>query len=313
MAKGLDHGGGIDAAVARWGGCRADWLDLSTGINPHPYPVPQITAAAWGQLPDSAALDSLTRAARSFWNVPRGAAVLPVPGCSAAIAQIPGLIADAGTVGISTTTYNEHAAAFRHWGWQVGAYETPANASVLVYPNNPTGHFDPLVPGNQLTVIDESFCDIAPEKSRIALSDKPNHIILKSFGKFWGLAGLRLGFAIGDLDLIATMRDRIGPWAVSGPALEIGTAALTDIDWANQTRRDLAQGAAQLDDIMARIGAKPMGSTPLFRTYEVADAQALHDQLASHHILTRIFPYSDTWIRLGLPPREGWDRLRAAL
>ncbi|WP_300033622.1 threonine-phosphate decarboxylase CobD [uncultured Roseobacter sp.] len=312
-----DHGGGLDAAVKRWGGSRIGWIDLSTGINPHPYPIGRYDQEAWTALPDSAAQQALQDAARSFWNVPDGADVLAAPGASALIAALPGLW-PADRVMIPPPTYNEHAAAFRAHGWDVQT-SGDATAQVVVHPNNPDGvRWRPdTLPSRDatLTVIDESFCDVCPEASMIALAEKPGYVILKSFGKFWGCAGLRLGFAIATPETIARLRDRIGPWAVSGPALHTGTAALRDTAWAQATRLRLKQDATRLDALMTGAGATPAGKggTDLFRLYRVEDATALQHRLAEHHIWTRTFPYSAEWIRLGLPAAIHWPRLGAAL
>lgn len=301
-----DHGGGIDAAAHRYGGRRADWLDLSTGINPRPYPVPPLPADAWTALPDHAAAEALEQAARRFWRVPDGAAVLATHGASAPIARIPALAAK-GTVRIPQPTYNEHARAFLAAGWALA--DGPADAMVVVHPNNPDGRLHPL-PDAALTVIDESFCDVMPEASHIAHASRAGTLVLKSFGKFWGLAGLRLGFVIGDPALVEAMRTMTGPWSVSGPALAIGAAALSDPAWADATRARLAADAARLD---ALTGWPVAGGTPLFRLYDVGDAALMQDRLARHHIWTRIFPWSDRLIRLGLPDGDGWDRLERAL
>ena len=312
--NGRDHGGGLDAAAATYGGSRGDWLDLSTGINPESYPIAglDLTPNDWAALPDKGADAALAAAARRFWRVPAQADVLAVPGCSAAIAQIPALHI-AGQAEIALRSYNEHAAAFRFHGWEVQEQPSAPLARVVVHPNNPTGTFQPQIPPAPLTVIDESFCDIAPAESHIARASEPGHIILKSFGKFWGLAGLRLGFAIGDPELIDALRQRLGPWPVSGIALKIGQAALSDTAWADQTRARLSADAERLDRLMLRTDARPMGACPLFRTYEVADAGQLHHHLAQRRIWTRVFPYSQTWIRLGLPAQGQWERLEAAL
>ncbi len=305
-----DHGGGIDAAVAAFGGTRAGWIDLSTGINPVPYTVGRISSDAWQALPDQAAMERLLSAARRFWSVPDGAAILAAPGCSALIAQIP-YLAPKGHVSIATRTYNEHAAAFRSAGWQ-DTEDGNVDAQVIVHPNNPDGAFGET-PTARLAVIDESFCDVTPGQSLIAEAAGKGRIILKSFGKFWGLAGLRLGFAIGDPSLIATLKERLGPWAVSGPALEIGAAALDDETWAHTTRTRLNADAARLDELTGKAGFQLIGGTSLFRLYDAqiaADAQA---HLARHHIWSRIFPYSDTWLRLGIPGPKEWERLSAAL
>lgn len=307
-----DHGGGLDRAIIRYGGQRGDWIDLSTGINPHPYEITGLTAGDWTELPDHGAFERLSNAARRFWNVPDGAAILPAPGASAIIARIPAL-AKSGTVQITPPTYNEHAAAFTSQGWSVQA-NTPGDARVIVHPNNPDGRIwlesDVSAP---LTVIDESFCDVTPDASLIHLADRPGVIVLKSFGKFWGLAGMRLGFAIGRPDVIGQLNALTGPWSVSGPALRVGTQALSDTGWADSMRARLADEASRLDTLLTTKGAEVVGGTSLFRLYQVDDAEKWRDRLAKTHIWSRIFPYSTTYLRLGLPPTNGWDRLEAAL
>lgn len=311
--KKQDHGGGLDAAAQKFGGKRCDWIDLSTGINPVSYPVGDVNHDAWTALPDHAAQSALIHAARDFWQVPDGAAVLATPGASAPIAMIPRLRAQ-GQVHISTPTYNEHAAAFAATGWTSTALITDADAQVIVHPNNPDG----LVftgPGLHapLRVIDESFCDIMPAASLIAEAGQSGTLVLKSFGKFWGLAGLRLGFVIGDPELVAQLQQMLGPWPVAGPALEIGEKALRDQDWAKQTRQRLTADAARLDTNMIAAGATLVGGTSLFRLYDVADATAWQTRLANHHIWSRVFPYNQRWLRLGLPAPDQWSRIEAAL
>lgn len=303
-----DHGGGLDAAVAAYGGVRGDWLDLSTGINPLPYPVGEIGAGAWCALPDQGAMDRLLAAARRFWHVPDRAEAVAANGASALIAQMPCLW-EGSTVTIPAPTYNEHAAAFAARGWNVQT-DGKADVRVLVHPNNPDGRNWQVAHPPCPTIIDESFCDVTPEASHVGQATNGGRVILKSFGKFWGLAGLRLGFAICPPDLATKLRDGLGPWAVSGPALEIGARALEDVDWAEATRGRLAADAARLD---ALTGWPLVGGTDLFRTYEVPDAAAMQDKLARGHVWSRIFPYSQTWIRLGLPHPDRWDQLKAAL
>jgi cobalamin biosynthesis protein CobC len=307
-----DHGGGLDAAMAQYGGSRSDWIDLSTGINPAPYPVSGLKPHDWTTLPDQAAHDALIKAAREFWPIPDGADILPAPGASSLIARIP-LLAPTDRVRIQTPTYNEHAAAFDAQGWEISETE-PANARVLVHPNNPDGRLwratDITAP---LTIIDESFCDIAPDATLIQHAAKPGVVVLKSFGKFWGLAGLRLGFAIAAPELITRLSTSLGPWPASGPALRIGAKALQDAQWATQTRTRLALDRSRLDRLMTAHGAVQVGGTDLFRLYTVDNATRWQEHLAKHHIWTRIFPWSETHLRLGLPTDHGWDQLEIAL
>ncbi len=332
MSETRDHGGGLDTAIAIYGGTRADWVDLSTGINPVPYPIGDVAPDAWTALPDRAAHDRLIAAARSFWAVPDAASVVAAPGASALIARMPELTDFSGAY-IPGPTYNEHAAAFAAALKLDGTGDPDAPTHIYVHPNNPTGQlWDATIFGPQsLTIIDESFCDVTPEASHIARAPEQGVVVLKSFGKFWGLAGLRLGFAIAAPDTLApvdvvelgdgtsevipraTMDDMLGPWAVSGPALQIAARALEDTDWADATRTRLAHDAARLDALLSKAGASVVGGTSLFRLYDVGDAAAWQDRLAKGHVWSRIFPYSTSWLRLGLPAPDQWDQLEAAL
>ncbi|ETX13688.1 alpha ribazole-5'-P phosphatase [Roseivivax halodurans JCM 10272] len=317
-----DHGGDTDAAVARYGA--GDWLDLSTGINARPYPMPELSSRALTALPTRAEIDALKTIAQQAY----GASVRPVPlaGAQAAIQLVPRL-ARPGEARILGPTYNEHAGALSAAGWRVsevretGALEG-ADLAVVVNPNNPDGRrHDParlraLSRRVRLLIVDESFADPEPEVSLAGTlgAAEDRIVVLRSFGKFYGLAGLRLGFAITGAALAVRLRSLAGPWAVSGPAIAAGCAALGDAAWQAETRARLRADAARLDAMVASAGWSLVGGTPLFRTYEVPDAAAAQDALARHLIWTRIFPYAPRWIRLGLPGDEaGWSRLQAAL
>lgn len=304
-----DHGGNLDHAISRFGGAFSDWIDLSTGISPWFYPTDDIEQSAWQALPNAQEVAHLEAAARRFWRVPDQASVLAAPGASCLIARIPALHPPGG-VCIDGPTYNEHAASFEAAEWEL-VCKNPT-AVVIVHPNNPDGKLrrDTDLSGD-LRIIDESFCDVAPERSLIAEAARPDTIVLKSFGKFWGLGGLRLGFAIGPEALIARLRDWLGPWPVSGPAIAIGTRALQDHDWAAMHRTRLAQASARLDRAILGKGATLVGGTSLFRLYEVEDAAAWQTRLGRVHIWSRIFPYNPHWLRLGLPPDAGWARLES--
>lgn len=310
---GRDHGGNLDLARAGSGDSRASWLDLSTGINPVPYPIPELPPEVWSALPDREAMDGLLTAARRFWRVPASASILAVPGLSSAIARIPAL-RHAGSFYIPQPTYNEHAASFVHAGWQALDDPEGADASIIVHPNNPDGayrHASDLVAS--LRVIDESFCDLEPAASLINEAAQTGTLVLKSFGKFWGLGGLRLGWVIGDPNLIEALSSLLGPWPVSGPALRIGALALDDTAWTEATRSRLEGDARRLDEVFVSKGAATLGGTTLFRLYEVPDAQAWQAKLAQGRVWTRVFPYDAKWLRVGLPPPDRWEQLEDAL
>lgn len=302
-----DHGGGVDKAIATWGGSRAEWLDLSTGINPELYDIRELASEDWACLPDRRSQDETILAARQFWQIPDKAAVIAVNGASAAIAILPYILPGTSFATLEPT-YNEYARSFRAAGWKSGD-----DVRIVVHPNNPDGRLLPDLSDHAgLLIIDESFCDTMPERSLIHMAEQKNVLILKSFGKFWGVAGVRLGFVAGDPALIAKLAKALGPWPVSGPALRLGTRALSDHAWAERTRTRLRADASRLDKMVQGWGATLVGGTPLFRLFAVDDAKAWHDDFARKKILTRIFAYSKTWIRIGLPPSSAWDRLEAA-
>lgn len=314
MPNTRDHGGGLDDAILKYGGNRTNWLDLSTGINPIPYPIPKVPNHFWHSLPDSQAQSALLSAARKFWKVPNGANIIASSGVSQLIAMLPSLL-PVNCVEIIGPTYNEHAAAFQSSGWTVGQ---TGSVRVIVHPNNPDGNQHVIskqdAKNTDLMIIDESFCDVTPDETLINLTDQNNVIVLKGLGKFWGLAGLRLGFAVAAPELIKKITDRIGPWAISGPAQFIGQAALTDNSWIFKTRSRLREDSLRLDNLMIEYGNKPLGGTDLFRLYEVKNATKTQNTLAKKFIWTRIFPYSRNWLRLGIPGTEAqWAQLINAL
>lgn len=322
MTGGRDHGGDLSGAMDRFGGTPGDWIDLSTGINRVPFPVPPASAAALRDLPGRAALQRLIEAAREAYGTRWP--VLPLAGAQAAIQLLP-MIAPAGPVRVLGPTYNEYAGAFEAVGRTVepvtGAEALAgAGLGVIVNPNNPCGRrFAPealaRIAGTVgVLVVDESFADPHPELSLLPGDCPDNVLVLRSFGKFYGLAGLRLGFALGAEALIGPMALRAGPWAVSGPALEAGALALADADWKAASIARLSAEAARADALAEAAGWQPLGGTALFRLYETGDAEAAQARLARSWIWSRIFPYSEGWLRLGLPGTEAeWDRLDEAL
>lgn len=321
-----DHGGNLDMAIARFGA--GDWIDLSTGINRRPYPMPTLSGADLRSLPTAAAQAALIDSARRAWSVAPGWTALALPGAQAAIQLLPWVLRpepQPGLARVLAPTYNEHAACLRAAGWRVQKVADPgalagADLAVLVNPNNPDGRchspaaLHDLAAGVGTLVVDESFADPRPDLSLLPLRPGGNIAVLRSFGKFYGLAGLRLGFAFGPGALTGRMAAMAGPWPVSGPALAAGRAALEDTAWAEATRRQLALDAARADALAARAGWALVGGTPLFRLYDTGNAAQAQDRLARHRIWSRIFPASDRWLRLGLPgPEAEWDRLALAL
>lgn len=317
-----DHGGDLDRAIALYGGAAEDWIDLSTGINRRPWPMVQVPDDAWRRLPTAADHAHLLAAARDAWRVNPALAGVALAGAQAAIQMIP-LLRPAGIARVLAPTYNEHAANLRLRGWQVAdcaALDDLAGAdlAVVVNPNNPDGQrhapaaLQALSGRVGLLVVDESFGDVAPDLSLLPRDGRA--LILRSFGKFWGLAGLRLGFAFGPGALVEQLRALAGPWPVSGAAIAAGAQALADHGWAVAMRQKLAQDAARADALADAAGWHLVGGTGLFRLYRVADSHAAQEHLARYHLWSRIFPHAPHWLRLGLPgPEDEWARLEAAL
>ena len=270
-----DHGGNIDWARARFGG--ADWIDLSTGINRVPYPLPALPDEVWHMLPTGAAMAGLLTAAAVAYRSP--APMLAVAGAQAAIQLIPRL-ASPGHARVLGPTYNEHAASLRAAGWQVEEVATlealaPADLAVVVNPNNPDGRCHrpdallDLAGRVGRLVVDESFADARPDLSLAPAAGGPGLLVLRSFGKFYGLAGVRLGFVLGCKADIAALAEMAGPWNVSGATIEIGRRALADPAWAETTIARLRADTGRLDALAQAAGWTPLGGTELFAPFWV--------------------------------------------
>src|SRR6202022_2715839 len=277
----MKHGGDLTEAIARYGGTPQMWLDLSTGINPWPWPIrADLPRAVWQRLPSRAAEEALIAAARDAYSVPADAEVVAAPGTQSLIQWLPQL-ARRGPVAIVGPTDHEHELAWRSAGHEAIAvaglddFPEAVRHAVVVNPNNPdgrvTGHAALARAAALLQdrggwlVIDEAFADMKPEISAVGLCVDLPVVVLRSFGKVYGLAGRRLGFAIAHRDIAQRVSLALGPWACSGPALTIGIAALRDHDWAHGTRDALQHQACEVDAVLAAAGFRMVGGTGLFR------------------------------------------------
>lgn len=308
------HGGRLDAVVFKYGGSREEWLDLSTGINPNAFPIPEVNVASWQRLPDEAAQTNLLTTARNYYSVPEQAGLVGGNGTQA-ILQILPFIMVPGKVAIVSPTYEEHRHSWEAAGREVlapGDLNEAAHAAeivVVVNPNNPTAvTYQPaqlMDVANKLNeksgflIVDEAFGDVMPELSVVPqLLD--NMIVLRSFGKFFGLAGLRLGFAISNQSIAGKLSARLGPWNVSGPALEIGAAAFSDTNWVINTRTQIKQNSEDQVEVIKACGLELIGSAGLFMEFEHPHALRLYEALCHKHILVRPFAERPTRLRLGL-------------
>ncbi|MCW8307491.1 threonine-phosphate decarboxylase CobD [Acidiphilium sp. PA] len=325
----LLHGGRREAMRQAYPAAPQPWIDLSTGINPIPYPVPTLPPDCFTRLPDPEAATRLESIAAAAYRVSDPAMVAAAPGTQILIELLARLL-PRPHIAILGPTYAEHQAAWARGGGRVDLIHDldalPAPSSlVLCNPNNPDGRIIPparlraladhLAARGGLLVIDEAFADLAGPATSMAESlPHPAIVILRSFGKTYGLAGIRLGFALADAPRAAAIRTALGPWAVSGPAIAIGTIALADPAWLTATRHRLTRAAATLDRLLTDAGMTLIGGTPLFRLAATASASAWHDRLARAGIMTRRFDDQPAWLRFGLPAgRAAWARLAAAL
>lgn len=324
----LEHGGRLRAAAARWGIPREQWLDLSTGISPWSWLAerPQrIAVEAWLRLPEDD--DALPDAAAAYYGAP----ALPVAGSQAAIQALPRL-REPGRVGVLAGAYAEHALCWQRAGHTVlplmpkaidAAVDT-LDVLLLVHPDNPSG----LVHGRaQLLawqarlaarggwlIVDEAFVDAAPELSLATVAQRPGLIVLRSLGKFFGLAGARVGFVLADAELRAALAEQVGPWTIAGPARQLAALALQDRDWQAQQRLRLHAASERLGTMLGQAGLRPDAGCALFQWLRTKLAADLHDALAASGILTRLYRDNMPSLRFGLPAREvDWQRLSEAL
>ncbi|MFZ1643305.1 MAG: threonine-phosphate decarboxylase CobD [Candidatus Contendobacter sp.] len=321
----LEHGGGLRAAVVRYGIPLSDWLDLSTGINPQGWPVPPVPATVWQRLPE--AEDGLEMVAAACYGAE---SLLPVAGSQAAIQALP-LLREPGRVGVLSPSYAEHAHAWRRAGHQVEALAVESldaaldrlDALVLVHPNNPTGvRFPPellldwrarLAERGGWLVVDEAFMDATPAASLASHAGLPGLIVLRSLGKFFGLAGARVGFVLAEPAALERLHEQLGPWTVGGPSRWVAMRALSDRAWQAETRTRLDQAGNRLADLLKRQRLPVAGGTGLFQWMPLPDAAFWQDALARRGILVRRFT-DPPGLRFGLPGGEpAWRRLELAL
>jgi cobalamin biosynthesis protein CobC len=325
----LGHGGDLSLARRLFPGAPEPFIDLSTGINPRSYPLPPIPAEAFARLPEATALQRLAELAADAYGAPAATCVVPAPGSQILMPLVAALVSP-GHAGILAPGYAGHArsaALANHAVVETATLDelTSVNLAFLSNPNNPDGRLvmrqsllalaAELARRGGLLVVDEAFMDVGPPGASLAGDvERANIVVLRSFGKFFGLAGLRLGFALTRPDLAADLRTRLGPWAVSGPALTAACVALADKPWASTTRVELAAAAIRLDQILLSAGLEIVGGTSLFRLVHTVHAPQLFDFLGRAGIFVRRFRARPTWLRFGIPGSdEAWNRLRAAL
>jgi cobalamin biosynthetic protein CobC len=320
----LPHGGDLDAARKLFPHAPEPFIDLSTGINPFSYSVPPLPREIFARLPERAALDRLVAGAARAYGAPSPDHVVAAPGVQILLPMVAALVTP-GRAAVLGPTFAEHARVAALAGHKLQevsdcASMSGADLGIVVNPNNPDGRvlrrevLLALADSLGLLVVDEAFMDVGPADASLAHVARTNIVVLRSFGKFFGLAGLRLGFAVAAPEIVVRLRASLGPWAVSGPAIEIGASALADQSWITATRARLDAAAARLDALLAGAGLAIVGGTSLFRLVRTPAANELFNHLGRAGIFVRRFVERPEWLRFGLPAADAdWQRLATAL
>ncbi|WP_448569278.1 threonine-phosphate decarboxylase CobD [Thalassotalea ganghwensis] len=334
----LPHGGELNPLINKYQIDESDWLDLSTGIAPISYPIPQLDISVWQKLPQIN--PSTLESARNYYGYKP---LVMTSGSQEVIARLPYLYQPPSKqdviVHLPERGYKEHAYAWQQAGFQLKYYQrglpsldtlTPSSVLVVINPNNPTGEFftpdelsqyqQKLAQLNGLLVVDEAFIDTFDTSQ--SLCSKPlfqNTLILRSFGKFFGLAGIRIGFLIASQQWCERFLSRQSPWQVNGPAQAIAAKALTDVNWHQSQRRRLALLKKMLLTTLAKAlpssCIKSIGGTSLFQSIQFHQgviATKLHHLLCLQGIYCRLCDEQDA-LRFGLPMEHQLQRLDIAL
>jgi cobalamin biosynthetic protein CobC len=323
------HGGDLGAARKLFPNALEPFLDLSAGINPHPFPFAELRPDIFSKLPQPDELAALLALAAEAYGAPSPAYVAAGPGSQVLVAQTAFLLAR-GRAAVLAPTYAEHGRAAELAGHNVVAATdlgqlVDSRIAIVVNPNNPDGRLTPkdsllaladrLRRRGGLLLVDEAFMEVGPEGASLADHvEEGNIVVLRSFGKFYGLAGLRLSFALAAPEIAARIGIGLGPWPVSSAALAIGAQALAATEWQAQTRKRLIEAALRLDACLVKAGLEVIGGTSLFRLVRSRDAAAVFQTLGEAGIMVRRFAEQPTWLRFGLPGAESeWKRLERAL
>ena len=320
----LKHGGRLLSAVNKYSIKKSDWLDLSTGINPCGWPVPEMPANVFQRLPETN--DGLELAAAEYYQ---NTSLLPIAGSQAAIQLLPEL-RDKIRVLLPRLGYREHEYHWRQQGHDIRLYKTAdlkkelqdTDVLVVINPNNPTGEcigteqllewHQQLVSKGGWLIVDEAFMDARCENSLVSYGGCKGLIILRSVGKFFGLAGIRSGFVFAEDRLLSQMEEALGTWSVSSVARYITKLALSDKRWQEQTKIRLRSESEKLQVcLQASFRQQPEGCD-LFQTLMLPQASDVYKQLAQQGVLVRLLD-NEQGLRFGLPLPSQWPKLEQVL
>ena len=327
----LNHGGNLQQASEIYGVSMDAWLDMSTGISPWSYPVDDLPSNVWRDLPPSN--DELIATAKKYYQIDEQNVVVS-PGSQLSIRLLPQLFAKS-KVALPVLGYQEHALSWKLAGHQLCFYQNveeliqliedgKVDHAVVINPNNPScekttkeklSYISNSIKG--VLLVDEAFMDFyqtAPSQipessfgSAISLNAE-NVIVVRSIGKFFGLAGLRLGFVIGLHPVLQKLQTLFQPWAINHASMLISRQALADTQWQEQQRLKIKAGAKQLEPLLFSLCQDfqelRIENTALFCSVfaQSIDVQKLHKQLAMLGVWTRMSNPDDkqAWLRFGL-------------
>lgn len=328
----IQHGGNLDQAKKLFPEVTGSWLDLSTGINPYSYPFSSLDISLYEKLPSYSHEENLRQVAADYYGCKNKSCVALAPGTQILISLMPTVL-NAKEVYVLYPTYEEYISSW----WQAGVkvtrvvnfedFETLCLqknvVGVICNPNNPDGRKIDIarleslikkwsVSGNHL-ILDEAYMDFSGQ-SMAYLLPSPGLLVLRSFGKTFGLAGLRVGFLLASPEIVQRIRYMLGLWPVNGPALQIAAEALQDGLWKIETEKKLRIQQKRLDAFLQSHSFNLVGGTLLFRLFYHRSANDIWKHLASHGIWVRKFDYNPNWLRFGLLYRQAdWQRLEAVL
>lgn len=326
------HGGQVRAVMQHFPTAPRPFFDLSTGISPFAYPFAVPEAAAFTRLPEEDEEADLRAAAAQAYGVADAAMVVSGAGSQSLIALLP-FVLPAQRVCLLGPTYSGHRLAWQGQGiavTQVDAPEhlheaatQPGTVCVVCNPNNPDGReipaaqlrllADQCAQHGSLLVVDEAFADFGTQ-TVAPLLPHPALVVLRSFGKTYGLPGVRLGFLLAEPILAAQARAVLGSWPVGCVGLAAGRQALRDTAWLNHARQQAERAHARLTTLLRQAGLPCFGQASLFTLVTLPQAPALWRHLCQHGVVTRIFPDQPGRLRIGLPGTDdAWHRLENAL
>lgn len=321
----IEHGGNLEKAIKLKGGERSEWIDISTGISPFSAPIPELSLDDWQRLPEPSLLSELAHIAQRYYGAAQNCVV--TSGSQFVINHLPDLLE--GDVGIVEPTYGEYAAAFARQNRDFKSIKSvddigDVRSIILANPNNPTGRVFSQKELSDLAaklsargghlVVDEAFCDVSDQASMLSGSATDNLIVLRSFGKFFGLAGARIGFVFAQDETLDRIEQLQGPWAVSGPSLAVARHVLTSNAIHQDLLKKITNRHIEMLSVLTDTGVEIIGGTKLFTLIRHENASALHEHLLGCQILSRKFDYHSKWLRVGLTRnQEEDDRLKAAI